>query len=77
MGRYSPDCCYRCGIELGAEVARVCEDCRANLGADGMSAFLAREVSRYLDKPGCNVPSRQQAMERLRWALDKSKEKES
>lgn len=33
---------------------------------------LRIEVARYLDKPGCNVPQRQKAMERLRWALEQA-----
>lgn len=35
-------------------------------------ALLAREVERYLDNPGCNVPARQNAQRRLRWALEQA-----
>ena len=33
---------------------------------------LRREVARYLEKPGCNSQSKKTAMERLRWALERS-----
>jgi hypothetical protein len=31
---------------------------------------LAREVQRYIDNPGCNIPARTTALRRLRWALE-------
>lgn len=31
---------------------------------------LAREVQRYIDNPGCNIPARTTALRRLQWALD-------
>lgn len=74
MSRYDPSCCSQCGIEVGGPAPRkLCEDCAAVVQR-GNAAFLAREVERYLDSPGCNVPARQQATRRLRWALDKFKE---
>ena len=33
-------------------------------------ALLAREVERYLDNPGCNLPAQQNAKRRLRWAVE-------
>ena len=33
---------------------------------------LQREVQRYLEKPGCNISSKQTAMARLKWALEES-----
>jgi hypothetical protein len=35
-------------------------------------ALLAREVERYLDNPGCNVPAQQNAKRRLRWAFEQA-----
>lgn len=35
-------------------------------------ALLAREVERYLDHPGCNVPAQQNAKRRLRWAIEQA-----
>jgi hypothetical protein len=34
-------------------------------------ARLKRAIIRYLDNPGCNVPSRQRAMEQLRFEVEK------
>ncbi len=33
---------------------------------------LQRAVRNYLDRPGCNIPSRQVAMGRLQWAVEQS-----
>lgn len=87
MGRYDPNCCRQCGIEISEEPygLQFCMDCRRRLtkvlipqnqtktDTQGYSAsnLLAIEVERYLDKPGCNVNSKKVAMERLRWALKK------
>ena len=35
---------------------------------------LVGEVRRYLERPGCNIPARQTAMARLRWAADRAME---
>jgi len=35
---------------------------------------LVGEVRRYLERPGCNIPARQTAMARLRWAADQAME---
>lgn len=35
-------------------------------------SLLAGEVERYLDRPGCNIPARQTAFARLRWALEQA-----
>lgn len=37
---------------------------------DPRTEFLAGAVERYLDNPGCNVPARQSAQRRLRWAME-------
>lgn len=34
--------------------------------------FLAAAVRLYLDRPGCNIPARQTALARLRWAVEQA-----
>lgn len=36
-------------------------------------AFLAQAIEHYLDNPGCNIPARNTALARLRWAMDEAR----
>ena len=36
-------------------------------------AFLVRAIESYLDSPGCNIPARNTALAKLRWAAEEAK----
>lgn len=35
--------------------------------------FLVTAIENYCDKPGCNIPARNSALAKLRWAADEAK----
>lgn len=35
--------------------------------------FLITAIENYCDKPGCNIPARNTALAKLRWAADEAK----
>jgi hypothetical protein len=35
--------------------------------------FLITAIENYCDKPGCNIPARNSALAKLRWAADEAK----
>lgn len=35
--------------------------------------FLINAIENYCDKPGCNIPARNTALAKLRWAADEAK----
>lgn len=35
--------------------------------------FLVRAIEQYCDNPGCNIPARQTALAKLRWAAEEGK----
>lgn len=41
---------------------------------EGKLDVLRAAVERYLERPGCNINSKRTAMQRLRWALEESKQ---
>jgi hypothetical protein len=49
-----------------AEKARQLLDC---------AQLLMRSINEYCDNPGCNIPSRQTALRKLRWAAEHSQQK--
>lgn len=35
--------------------------------------MLIRAIENYIDNPGCNIPARNTALAKLRWAADEAK----
>lgn len=55
--------------DLADEVEKLVEENR-QLGE--RARFLERAIRDYLERPGCNIVSRGNAVRKLRWALEQS-----